>query len=261
MPAARASPRRSRRMPCRSSRWFPRTSPPSTAAPWAAWSTPSPSSGTNDLHGGGFWYLPQPDVQCARPVRQLQSRRDPAPGRRHAGRGPIKKDKLFFFVNGDFTRRDFPLVCSIIRAGVVDPNAQTWLTCGAPATPAQCTAINGLLPRFLRAAFRAPATRTSDSRKLDYHLSDRNTFSAELELSAFLSPERHPDRSDRHHRRRYHQQRRRFRPRAQRQAGLDRRFRPATSSTSSALAGSPTGRPTPSTTRCWARISAIWRCP
>ena len=41
--AAPALCRRSRRTPCRSSRWFPRISRPNTATPWAAWSIPSPA--------------------------------------------------------------------------------------------------------------------------------------------------------------------------------------------------------------------------
>ncbi len=143
-------------------------------------------SGTNDLHGGGFWYFRNQSFNARDPFASFT----PDETRHQAGftlGGPIKKDKLFFFVNGDFTRRDFPLVSSIIRAGVVDPNAQAWLTCAAPATPAQCTAINGLLPRFYGSL---PRTGNQDIgfAKLDYRLSERNTFTAGLNYQHFVSP-------------------------------------------------------------------------
>src|SRR5262249_49164399 len=101
--------------------------------------------------------------------------------------GRIIKDKLFYFFNGDFTRRNAPIVDSIIKAGVVDTNNQVWLTCAAPATPAQCSAIDGLLPRFFGTV---PRTVNQDLGfgRLDYHASDRNVFSASLNFTHFTSP-------------------------------------------------------------------------
>ncbi len=88
--------------------------------------------------------------------------------------GAIKKDKLFFFLSTEVTRRNFPMVDSL-NTVAVNPTTQTWIGCGvasgstqAAATAAQCTAINALLPRFF-----GSIPRTLDQElylgKLDYH--------------------------------------------------------------------------------------------
>ena len=61
------------------------------------------------------------------------------------------------------------------------------MTCGAPATPAQCAAINGLLPRFYG---QIPRTADNDLYfgRMDYHLNDRNTFSADFNFLRWKSP-------------------------------------------------------------------------
>ena len=65
--------------------------------------------------------------------------------------GAIVKDKLFYFVNGEFSRRDFPLVDSYVKVGVIDTVSQICHGLRrSAATPAQCSAINALLPRVLR---------------------------------------------------------------------------------------------------------------
>ena len=106
-PAARASRRRSRRTRCRNSRWFPRTTRPNTAAPWAASSTPSPRAAPTSCTAPAL-VLPQHRVQRARSVQHLRSlgKRQQVGGTLG---GPIKKDKLFYFLNTDVTRRNFPM--------------------------------------------------------------------------------------------------------------------------------------------------------
>src|SRR5262249_55987915 len=106
--------------------------------------------------------------------------------------GPIAKNKLFFFLNGEYAHRDFPIVDSIIRAGVVDTANQVWIGCGVAsrsvpaATPAQCSAINGLLPRFFGQTPRNFGQDLGFGR-VDYHLSDRNSFSASFNFMQFTS--------------------------------------------------------------------------
>jgi len=143
-------------------------------------------SGTNDLHGGGFWFFRNRTLNARDPFAAF----NPSEHRHQSGftlGGPIKKDKLFFFLSGDFTRRYFPLLGSIINNGIVDSTNKVWLGCGAPATPAQCSAINALLPRFFGLL---PRTMNQDIAlgKLDYHLNDRNTLTAELNYQQMLSP-------------------------------------------------------------------------
>jgi hypothetical protein len=97
------------------------------------------------------------------------------------------KDKLFYFFNADLTNRNFPLDSSIIKAGVVNTATEQWVGCGLPATPAQCSAINGLLPRFFGVL---PRTVTSDLGfgRIDYHLSDRNSISLSGNYMHWTSP-------------------------------------------------------------------------
>ena len=143
-------------------------------------------SGTNDLHGTGYWFYRNQNFIAHDPFANI----NPDEWRLQSGAslgGHIIKDKLFYFFNADFTRRNAPLVDSIVKAGVVDTANQVWLTCGAPATPDQCAAINKLLPPFFGPLPRTVVQDLGFGR-LDYHLSDRNTLSASFNFMHFKSP-------------------------------------------------------------------------
>ncbi len=145
-------------------------------------------SGTNDFHGTAFWFFRNQNLEALdafTPAGVFP--KDTRNQRGFSLGGPMQKNKLFFFLNGDFTNKNFPLQSSIIKAGVVDSTNEVWLGCVAPATAAQCSAVNGLLPRFFGTF---PRTVTSDLgfARLDYHLSDRNTLSASFNYMHWLSP-------------------------------------------------------------------------
>src|SRR5689334_22059449 len=143
-------------------------------------------SGTNDLHGTGYWFYRNQNFITHDPF----ANNNPDEWRLQTGAslgGRIIKDKLFYFLNTEFTRRNAPLVDSIVRAGVVDTPTQKWIGCGAPATPAQCAAIDALLPRFFGSLPRTVAQDLGFGR-LDYHFSDKNIFSASLNFMHFKSP-------------------------------------------------------------------------
>ena len=148
-------------------------------------------SGGNDFHGGGFWFYRSTGFDARDPFSTFV----PSEKRNQAGGtlgGPIKKDKLFFFLSTEVTRRNFPMVSSL-NTVAVSPTTQSWLLCGVAsgttpaASAAQCNAINGLLPRFF-----GSIPRTLDQElylgKLDYHLSDRHTLSASFNFLHDLSP-------------------------------------------------------------------------
>src|SRR5260370_12242 len=104
-------------------------------------------SGTNRPHGTAYWFFRNRTLNA----RDRYASINPPEIRHQAGAslgGPIKKDKLFYFLNFDITRRNFPMVSSINRPAVVDPNGKTFLGCAPPATPAQCAAISTILPRY-----------------------------------------------------------------------------------------------------------------
>jgi hypothetical protein len=143
-------------------------------------------SGTNSIHGSGFYFLRSTGFDAHDPYSAF----NPTEHRVQTGGtvgGAIVKDKLFFFLSTDITRRNFPFVDSQVKAGYLDPVGETWLTCGAPATAAQCAAINPLLPRFFG---QIPRKASNDLYfgRVDYHLNDRNSFSASFNYLRWKSP-------------------------------------------------------------------------
>ncbi|MBV9504210.1 MAG: TonB-dependent receptor, partial [Acidobacteriia bacterium] len=142
-------------------------------------------SGTNGLHGTGYWFYRNSDFNAHDPFASI----NPTDTRHQAGGslgGAFLKDKLFFFFNGEYAHRDFPFADSYVRAGVIDPVNQVWIGCGAPATPAQCSAINGLLPRFFGETPRNFNQELGFGR-LDYHLNSKNNFTGSFNYMRFNS--------------------------------------------------------------------------
>ena len=153
-------------------------------------------SGGNNIHGTGYWFYRNSSFNAHDPYAPVDATGNiiiPPDDRHQAGAslgGPLIKDKLFYFVNGEFTHRNYPIADNLIRAGIVDTANQVWIGCGvasggAPAaTPAQCSAINALLPRFFGQVPRTMSQPIGFGR-LDYHYSDRNTFSASFNYMHF----------------------------------------------------------------------------
>jgi hypothetical protein len=142
-------------------------------------------SGTNEYHGSLFWYFRNRTLNA----RDRYAAINPPEYRHQFGGtigGPIVKDKLFFFFDSEIQRRHDPLADSVINSSV-NFAAQTWIGCGAPATPAQCAAANALLPRLFQLTERR-ADQQLYFAKVDYHLNDRNTLSASLNYLKFFSP-------------------------------------------------------------------------
>jgi hypothetical protein len=143
-------------------------------------------SGSNQFHGTGYWFYRNQDFNARDPLATF----NPTESRIQSGGsvgGPILKDKLFFFGNVDVTRRNFPMVDTVVSNGIVDTNSQTWVGCGAPATPAQCAAINQLLPRFFGQVPRKLNQELYFGR-LDYHPSNANSFTASFNFLHDISP-------------------------------------------------------------------------
>ncbi len=43
--------------------------------------------------------------------------------------GAIIKDKLFYFLSADITRRNFPFVDSQVKVGFLNPATEQWVGC------------------------------------------------------------------------------------------------------------------------------------
>jgi hypothetical protein len=143
-------------------------------------------SGGNDFHGTGFYYFRSTGFDARDPFASFTPTEHRIQVGATAG-GKIIKDKLFYFLSTDITRRNFPMVDSLVSPGVIDPVNQVWVGCGAPATPAQCAAINQVLPRFFGAV---PRTADNDLYfgRLDYNLNEKNTLSASFNFLRWYSP-------------------------------------------------------------------------
>ena len=153
-------------------------------------------SGSNDFHGTGYWFFRNQNFNATDRFSSV----DPATGKRFnpderrnqvgvSAGGKIIKDKLFYFANYEGLRRDFPLVASITASGNPLYNAAgQWIaTCGAPATAAQCTAIQ----QFTQRQFQiVPRTANQDLGflKFDYRPNDANTITASVNLLRWVSP-------------------------------------------------------------------------
>jgi outer membrane receptor protein involved in Fe transport len=150
-------------------------------------------SGTNDLHGTGYWFFRNRTLDARDPFSTF----NPAESRHQFGGsigGAIRKDKLFFFANTEEQLRDFPLVSSIISPSAINTGTRTWIGCGVasgglPAASAQqCAAINGILNRFFTTLPRTADQQTGLG-KIDWRPTDRNSFSFSFNYQHFSSPD------------------------------------------------------------------------
>ena len=149
-------------------------------------------SGTNQLGGTAFWFFRNRTLDARDPFSTI----NPSEARHQFGgsiHGPIKKDKLFFFLNTEEQRREFPLVSSIISPSAINASTRTFTGCGVAsgatpaATPAQCAALNGTLARFFGVL---PRTGDQDTAlgKIDWRPNDRNSVSFSFNYEHFNSP-------------------------------------------------------------------------
>jgi hypothetical protein len=143
-------------------------------------------SGTNEVHGTGYWFFRNQDFNA----RDRYAAINPSESRHQAGGsvgGPIRKDKLFYFGNFDITRRDFPLISTILNPQFFNAAGNFIGTCGAPATPAQCTAAVDYFRRFFGTVDRTVSQNLGFA-KLDWNISDRQTITASFNILNWESP-------------------------------------------------------------------------
>jgi hypothetical protein len=146
-------------------------------------------SGTNDYHGTFFWFFRNRTLNAIDRYSIVNNTYfDPPEVRHQTGGtfgGPIKKNKLFAFFNTETQRRTFPMIDNIINSSV-NASTQTWIGCAAPATPAQCAAINSVLPRLFGTVPRN-GNQSLYFLKLDYRPNEHNSFSASFNYLKWLS--------------------------------------------------------------------------
>lgn len=158
-------------------------------------------SGSNSIHGTAYEFFRNRTLNA---TDRTTNGVNPPEWRHQAGLslgGPILKDKLFYFFNGELTRRDAPIVSSDINNGLFDAagnfeptnptTKQTNCASGGAGQPtaAQCSAAIAYITS--RAQIQL-VPRTMDANllfgKLDYHLNDRNSFAFSSNYLDFRSP-------------------------------------------------------------------------
>lgn len=144
-------------------------------------------SGTNDPHGSYFWFFRNRTLNATdRYANGLN-----APEWRHQTGGsiggPIQKNKLFYFINAEFVRRNFPAQNRIINTQFTDPTGNN-ITAPCTATAAQCSAAIDFIKRQMNVL--VPRTVRSDMGfgKIDWRPSERNSFSFSANLMHWRSP-------------------------------------------------------------------------
>jgi len=154
-------------------------------------------SGTNDIHGTFFWFFRNRTLNA----RDRYAAFNPPEYRHQTGGsvgGPIVKDKLFYFVNSEITRRSNPIASSITGAAIDQGthgfvrNGTTGCIVGpvataTTATAEQCAAADAIVARNFGQVPRR-ADQELFFAKLDWRPTERNSFTASGNYLRFISP-------------------------------------------------------------------------
>ncbi len=149
-------------------------------------------SGSDAIHGSAYWFFRNRTLNATDPTANGLN---PPEWRHQAGMsigGPIKKDKLFYFFNGELQRRNAPIVNSHQNT-LFDVNGNYIATgssaCGSPATPAQCQAAESYISSRVKNQL---VPRTIDDNllfgKIDYQINTNNRLTMEMNYLDFRSP-------------------------------------------------------------------------
>ncbi len=140
-------------------------------------------SGSNAWHGDLFYYLRYPSLNALDPVNRLSGINSQTVHQQQqfggSAGGPTVKDKLFFFVTYDGSRKVTPIsFTSTSRFPLVCPNA---------VTAAQCAGANGYLSSLV-GAYPRNAIQDLAFAKLDYQFNRANHLSANFDFDDFHEP-------------------------------------------------------------------------
>jgi hypothetical protein len=153
-------------------------------------------SGTNSIHGTGYGFYRSSTLEAldryANGIRTPEHRDTVG----FSVGGPIKKDKLFYFVNYDYTGRNFPGINRIVNnsnnsftdaAGNTVPLSNCNTSPGM-ATVAQCTAAINFVQKQMNVTVPRTYNLHLGFAKIDWQLNDRNSVSFDLNAMHWVSP-------------------------------------------------------------------------
>ena len=148
-------------------------------------------SGTNSIHGDLFYYLRYPSLNALDPINKASSivNKQPFTQPVHQQQqfggsvgGPIIKDKLFYFLTYDGSRKVFPITYTTSGGALLVP-----ANCPSGATAAQCSAAFGFITSLL-GNFPRNGNQDVYFAKLDYQLNDKNRLSVNFNFQNWRSP-------------------------------------------------------------------------
>ena len=158
-------------------------------------------SGSNSIHGTAYWFFRNRSLSATDPTALGIN---PPEWRHQAGAsvgGPVVKNKLFYFFNGELQRRNDPILSSNISSSLFNPSGNPTgavdpvTGCGGTsygatrAAAAQCTAaINFLETRVSPQLVPRKVDENLLFGKIDYQINDRNRFNAEFNYLDFRAP-------------------------------------------------------------------------
>jgi hypothetical protein len=142
-------------------------------------------SGTNQIHGTGYWFFRNRTLNAI--DRYALGFNAPEVRHQFGGSlgGALKKDKVFYFINAEATRRRFPLIASMTRPPLFNAAGQFVGTCNA--TQAQCDAALATTTRQFQVVPRT-ANQNLYFAKLDWRPADRHAFSFSSNYLDWISP-------------------------------------------------------------------------
>ncbi len=144
-------------------------------------------SGTNSTHGTFFWFFRNRTLNATDRYANGVN----APEWRHQTGGTlggaIKKDKVFYFLNGEFVRRNFPAQNRIINTQFTDASGNN-ITAACTATAAQCATATAFIRRQMNVL--VPRTVRSDMGlgKIDWRPNEKDNFSFSVNAMHWRSP-------------------------------------------------------------------------
>jgi outer membrane receptor protein involved in Fe transport len=149
-------------------------------------------SGTNQFHGGAFWYYRNQgfnatDLFSKLLVNGVSTPYNPPESRQEYGGtvgGPIIKDKLFFFSSYEGTFRNFPVVSSMFsESSSLNTTTGQLLSGQCNATAAQCAAVQTFINRLsIPSTVARNLHQNAAFVKFDYRPSVKSTYSAHFNL-------------------------------------------------------------------------------
>jgi hypothetical protein len=145
-------------------------------------------SGTNSIHGTGYGFYRSSTLEAL--DRYSNGIRTPE-HRDTLGfsvGGPIKKDKLFYFINYDYTGRNFPGINRIVNNSLTDAAGNFIPPGTCTATAAQCGAAINFIQKQMNVTVPRTYNQHLGFAKIDWQLNDRNSVSFDLNAMHWVSP-------------------------------------------------------------------------